>query len=85
MRVDRALLGFLLIAYPALFVQEVLLDPFASRLFGWSLASTTALGGLWALGAVAGLLLLAACVAGSGPSVEVWPRWRPTSCWGWGA
>jgi BCD family chlorophyll transporter-like MFS transporter len=60
-RVDRALLGFLLIAYPALFVQEVLLDPYASRLFGWSLASTTALGGLWALGAVAGLLLGRVC------------------------
>jgi MFS family permease len=54
---DRPLLQFMVVSYAALFVQEVLLEPFATERLGWSLAATTSLGGSWAVGTILGLLL----------------------------
>lgn len=67
--VDIALFSFLLVVQSALFVQEVLLDPFATERFGWTLSRTTLLGGIWAVGSVAGLLV-----------GERWPWLRRGGC-----
>ncbi|MFN5119225.1 MAG: MFS transporter [Cyanobacteriota bacterium] len=67
--VDIALFCFLLVLQSALFVQEVLLDPYATERFGWTLSRTTFLGAIWAVGSVGGLLV-----------GERWPRLRRGGC-----
>jgi len=52
---EPRLVLFLLVVHACLFVADVLLDPYASQLHGWSLARTTQLGALWALGSLLGL------------------------------
>jgi BCD family chlorophyll transporter-like MFS transporter len=54
---DPPLVVFLLTSHAALFVPDVLLEPYATELLGWSLSSTTLLAGLWALGSLASLAL----------------------------
>jgi BCD family chlorophyll transporter-like MFS transporter len=54
---DPPLLRFMVVSYAALFVQEVLLEPYATERLGWILAATTSLGGSWAVGTILGLLL----------------------------
>lgn len=51
------LLAVLLLAHAPLYSQEVLIDPWASDLFGWPLAATATLAGSWALGTLAGQLV----------------------------
>lgn len=53
---DRPFIAVLLLAHAPLYSQEVLVDPWATGLFGWPLASTTTLLGLWALGTLVGQL-----------------------------
>lgn len=53
---DRRLVAVLLLAHAPLYSQEVLVDPWTTGLFGWPLANTTTLLGLWALGTVLGQL-----------------------------
>lgn len=55
----RILLGggflpLLLLVHAPLYAQEVLLDPWATTLFGWPLAATTTLIGSWAVGTLLG-------------------------------
>lgn len=50
------LLPVLLFAHAPLYAQDVLLDPWATLLFGWPLAATTSLTGSWALGTLLGQL-----------------------------
>lgn len=55
----RTLLGggflpLLCLVHAPLYAQEVLLDPWATRLFGWPLAATTTLIGTWAVGTLLG-------------------------------
>lgn len=54
---DLPLVLFLLTGHAALFVTDVLMEPYASQLFGWSLAASTRLAGVWAFGALLSLLL----------------------------
>lgn len=53
-QLDRTMLLVLLLAHAPLYCQEILLDPWATRLFGWSLASSTTLTGFWAIGTLIG-------------------------------
>ena len=55
-QLSRPLILLLLLAHSPLYCQEVLVDPWATRLFGWPLAATTLLVGCWALGTVVGQL-----------------------------
>lgn len=47
-------LPLLFLVHSPLYAQEVLLDPWATRLFGWPLAATTTLIGCWAVGTLLG-------------------------------
>ncbi len=47
-------LPLLFLVHAPLYAQEVLLDPWATRLFGWPLAATTTLIGSWAVGTLLG-------------------------------
>jgi BCD family chlorophyll transporter-like MFS transporter len=47
-------LPLLFLVHAPLYAQEVLLDPWATRLFGWPLAATATLIGCWALGTLLG-------------------------------
>lgn len=68
---DRRLVAVLLLAHAPLYSQEVLVDPWATGLFGWPLAGTTTLMGLWALGALLGQLW-----------AMHWPLPAPLAAWG---
>lgn len=48
------LIAVLLLAHAPLYAQEVLIDPWATKLFGWPLAATASLIGCWALGTLLG-------------------------------
>ena len=47
-------LPLLCLVHAPLYAQEVLLDPWATRLFGWPLAATATLIGSWAVGTLLG-------------------------------
>jgi BCD family chlorophyll transporter-like MFS transporter len=47
-------LPLLFLVHAPLYAQEVLLDPWATRLFGWPLAATATLIGSWAVGTLLG-------------------------------
>lgn len=47
-------LPLLFLIHAPLYAQEVLLDPWATRLFGWPLAATATLIGSWAIGTLLG-------------------------------
>jgi len=53
-QLNRPFLLVLVFAHAPLYCQEVLLDPWATRLWGWSLANTTTLTGFWAIGTLLG-------------------------------